>query len=291
MQAENPNNMKACRNCRQNNEDTARFCFQCGSRLAATLPVFSVPLPKQLQKSPPTIVAESTIAHPMQNEPVMTRENQGTLLSPELNQKIRQSLKKSVPVPSATAPATEKPRQVLNSTDKAVLKKILGRPETKSGSPIQIQRERPPFALQKLEKLAEEKQAQVERREREQQVQEDLAFLDQMFKKEQPRRQLTPTMTVPKEPAHEAISDADPKAEALARIENRRELARQAILGESNSKAPEIDATQWLNANKQRRPATPSEQLQRVSAEPGQEWMTPILTLAVFLYFCYVLYI
>ncbi len=285
--------MKACRNCRQPNEESARFCFQCGSKLATSLPAFSIPLPKQqlVHKKIEAPVHDAEIRHPLQaTEAVITSENQGTLLSPELNAKIRESLKaKTVTTETKIPEHLMKPKpSLLSAQDKTVLKKLL-HPKSQEGQnqgPFTLPRQEKNFALHKLEKMETQKQEELRRKEREQKVSEDLAFLEQMFSK--------PKKSVPQETSKESI---------LAKIEERRELARTAVgsTGDKNmdfSPKPEMENTQpipdaslWLQANHKKRPATPSEQLQKYTVNAGSEWMTPFLTLAVFLYFCYVLYI
>ncbi|MBW7875180.1 MAG: hypothetical protein H3C47_04215 [Candidatus Cloacimonetes bacterium] len=229
---------------------------------------------------------DSEICHPLQkSEAVITTENQGSLLSPELNSRIRESLKARTAEPKVTENLVKPKPSLLSAQDKTVLKKLLQPKslENQNQGPFTLPRQEKNFALHKLEKIEEQKQEELRRKEREKKVAEDLAFLEQMFSK--------PKKTNSQDSNRETV---------LARIEERRELARTAVSSapvQNSLIEPETenqtlpDASLWLQANHKKRPATPSEQLQKYTVNNSSEWMTPVLTLAVFLYFCYVLYI
>lgn len=302
--------MKKCKKCQQTNEATARFCWQCGSRLSTSLPALNIPLPRpQLQPlRHKNAVDASQIAHPDQDpQSIPVPQNQGQRLSPKLNAELKrnlQTLKKEprpveTPKPEATEQAKVSPQSVrdaiqkiqppavnrenqtvrparpglLSQSERAVLKRTIRKREAEASQTPAVGG----FALKRVEKAEEHREAVLAGRLKEQQLEEDLAFLDEMFAKPHARKQKIPVHheTSPKLPREIPIA-----AKTEEPVEEFSSEERRAFTTEG-----------WLNTVKNQKQIRPSELMAYSASQQGSEFMPPLLTVATFLYFCYVLYV
>ncbi|MCO4781063.1 MAG: zinc ribbon domain-containing protein [Candidatus Cloacimonetes bacterium] len=205
--------MKICKKCKTGNEETSRFCYQCGVKLQSGFPKLALPKSKGLKKGPATFNPSQFIAHPMQDESrILSSQNQGSILSPDL-QKVEQNrvvdkkqvlkeiqdklpkspstLKASAPklnlpelkIPAKVLESKEKLRpqksraSILNPDQKLLLQKQL--PTFKGVKPQQAT-----FDMIKVEKMkAQELERQIKAK-RQKQIEKDLAYLDQLFPKD-----------------------------------------------------------------------------------------------------------
>lgn len=96
--------MKACKKCKSRNQESARFCYQCGTKLGDALlhsPSFS-PIPQSLKKKKiiPALDIQENLSHPSQNkEDIITSKNLGRQVSPQLQELLnsKKGLKKTSP--------------------------------------------------------------------------------------------------------------------------------------------------------------------------------------------------
>lgn len=83
--------MKPCNKCKTPNEPTARFCFQCGTKLSVVTTGFQVPAPskRSTQSWISAVDPVEFITHPLQrSEDVITSQNQGKYIAPELEARL-----------------------------------------------------------------------------------------------------------------------------------------------------------------------------------------------------------
>jgi hypothetical protein len=361
--------MKACRKCQTLNDSNARFCYQCGSKIQSGLPNFKIPSPVTSKPSAKLLNPEKYIVHPLQEKSqVITSENQGSLLAPQLTRKlglenenttnaaketesfpepanldvIKKTAKLAIPeekkvtglkireFPTVTVsepevekknaepvisesshtpenPKVDKKRSLLNPADREVFQKQLKHRKFSSG--VQVQND--PFSGIRTEKLEEKKRVIDEERRRKKRIQQDMAYLEKLFpngqlhsglrKAPQETANLPETMdknldqnttvatgkeqmkrTAPNEPSPQNTTPA-PKA-TQPRSEKKSTPPKQLFLGKS--KAANTRSNKKNSTNKS------LEHLNKFQHRSnGSELMTPFLTFAAFLYFCYVLYI
>ena len=366
--------MKACRKCRIHNESTAKFCFQCGTKLSTITSGFQVPTPskRSVQSWISPVDPVDFITHPMQrSEDVITSKNQGKHIAPKLESKLgierkatQPPVEESVKVNAAkpqmqplqvkqvkaasprpeTAPRirshqpadlkkavrveprkAEKPRPkavetqamnnqvgkrkpLLDSSDRLLLQKKMP-----SRAPSGVKPREEIFAMRDVVSIQERKEELERSKARKRKVQEDLAYLDKILpvasveeavpskppaevKVETPKEQaLTPSVETIVQPVAIAAKVEIPQVPRVSRppepVEMNHEISMdapgEAVLDPSRS----LQSHSWLQMVQGARQRTPSEQLKGYEHGDSSEFITPFLTLAAFLYFCYVLYV
>jgi hypothetical protein len=310
--------MKTCRKCKTVNGSTTRFCSRCGTRLPAGFPSFELNLPVTNAETP--LKAREYIVHPLQKkEDLILPENIGKKISPRLNSDDTRKHPEVSTVPKLSKPeqkipslrtgntkpaadhiaalkkphaqiaiktyssATEKRAEKNNSenssennpkkllltpADRMLLKKQLN-----PGGFRGLKPEDNPFAMLKAEEIAVKKQQNIKEQERKKRINEDMAYLEQLFVRKD--NSTTSRESIPPENNKLENTQALRKPAQTAEKDSIKKPERIAIPKKTN----ETPLTQGLRHMKDNRGG---EQV---------ELLSPFLTLAAFLYFCYVLYI
>jgi hypothetical protein len=355
-----------CKKCKTQNESTARFCFQCGTKVSSGFASLNAPRPQRQNKTRfvTALDPETFITHPHQKqEEVITRSNQGSMIAPELKvklglklrpdnsrdqakplpeknlpteAKIPQPLNLKVPIIENPAPQTVKmkaPQNILKAKPNHLKRQRVQGPTRPVTPPPQGQKEgkRTPlltatdkltlqkqmpsrsipgvkpskeaFPMMNINRLEEQKAKLKKMHARRQQIQEDLAYLDELLPREEELQKSRSITQKPKGEAknqaptgNETISSPEtikPKIESPAPIstvdfESPLELKPSSMLPTSKTK---LETNTWLQTIRHKRQSSPSEQLQNYQHGDSSEFITPFLTVAALVYFCYVLYI
>ena len=123
--------MKACKKCRSHNEVSAKFCFQCGTKLSTIVSGFQVPVPSagSVRSWMSPVDPVDFIKHPMQRkEDVITSKNQGRHVAPGLAEKLGIHEQAELPPKIATG------LKIAPSPNSQLLKKPL-KPNVKPSQP------------------------------------------------------------------------------------------------------------------------------------------------------------
>jgi hypothetical protein len=322
--------MKICKKCKTGNEETSRFCYQCGIKLQSGFPKLALPKSKGLQKGPSNFNPSQFIAHPLQDETrILSSQNQGSILSPtlqkveenrviskkqvlkEIHSKLPKSpsnLKNSSPslnlpelkIPSKIIESKEKLRpqksraSILNPDQRLLLQKQL--PSFKGVKPQQAT-----FDMIKVEKMkAQELERQVKAK-RQKQIEKDLAYLDQLFPKDE---KVQHTKKAVKQIVAETFATSQEEAVALENPIVQPDVVEKATLAKKPKKIAinrkedvenkilnQQKSNQWVRSLKSSKQNSPSDELKKYHTGDSTELITPLLTFASFIYFFYVLYI
>ncbi len=326
-----------CKKCKTQNETTARFCFQCGVKLSSGLANLNTPRPQRQNKTRfvTALDPETFITHPHQKkEEVITRSNQGTMIVPELKEKLglnqekpkvqpkkpvpkpakipqpirvkqtagpMQSVQKPQPspqrqtVPKAKTPPVKKTHRppLLTPTDKLTLQKQMPSRAVPGVKPVSEA-----FPMMNINRLEEQKAQLKKMHARRQQIQEDLAYLDELLPREEEAQKTkaisqkqvqVPTKVAvkpPVKPTEPEVFKQETKPSPIP--EEFSEPVTPSLLPSSKTR---LETQGWLQTIRLKRQSSPSEQLQNYQHGDSSEFITPFLTVAALVYFCYVLYI
>lgn len=322
--------MKICKKCKTGNEEASRFCYQCGIKLQSGFPKLSLPKSKGLKRSSSSFNPSQFIAHPMQDETrILSSKNQGNILSPNLNKdgdiktvsktKVLKEIKNKFPkspnnlknsTPKLNLPELKIPEKILDSKEslrpkksrasilnpdqKLLLQKQL--PKFKGVKPQQAT-----FDMIKVEKMkAQELERQIKAK-RQKQIEKDLAYLDQLFPKDEKVQHTKQTIKKVVEETIEPLREENPmvaETEVVAKVEETEVQVKKPKKIAINRKEEEQSHTlnqrksnQWVNSLKTSKQKSPSDELKKYHTGDSSELITPLLTFASFIYFFYVLYI
>ena len=358
--------MKVCRKCKSKNDLQARFCFQCGTRLSTTLAHSRLVMPDSHKVAIQTpLDLNEFIKHPLQKSAdVITSQNQGKQLNPELQEKIHKiaprGLNKSdeaktkrvildsnkVPFPRQLK-RSEPSNEISTTTKMRINKRTSPENLIKEDTIInsRVDRQTAPegssttscgllnpeqklrlrgglrgglisndktdsavnglrpankeFSLARLEQMENQKREKLEKENRRKQLRHDLAYLDQVFPNEtselQPRTELPTKLESFKEDSDSRTNTiiSEPAA-ALDTMTS--DLRVPTEIGEVENdcgptKSSKYRSNQWINTIGKEGPARPADRLNQSARLDSGEFITPFLTIAAFVYFCYVLYI
>ena len=151
------------------------------------------------------------------------------------------------------------------------------------------------FSLAKLEQMEKQKREKLDKENRRKQLRHDLAYLDQVFPNEigelEKRTQLSrPTVDSEDHSKFQMQKNEKP----ISSLTSDLDFSTQVEIPEEHStslKSIPPRSEQWINTIGNEGPASPAERLNQSSRLDSGEFITPFLTMAAFVYFCYVLYI
>ena len=155
------------------------------------------------------------------------------------------------------------------------------------------------FSLARLEQMEKQKRDKLDKENRRKQLRHDLAYLDQVFPNDinKPENETELSSSVSK-------LTSDSRNSLKLQIQRNEELTTS--LASNLSVEKEVEAVedipnrqepnpsrskQWINTIGSEGPASPAERLSQSARLDSGEFITPFLTMAAFVYFCYVLYI
>lgn len=162
------------------------------------------------------------------------------------------------------------------------------------------------FSLARLEKLESEKRAKIDKENRQKQLRHDLAYLDQLFPNElngleQRASQSTSPLDINQSKERNINPSSEANKNALETLINGSEEQKKNPVSASEDSHSTPDSVSinssgsssnsWINTIGQQGPASPAERLGQTARLDSSEFITPFLTMAAFVYFCYVLYI
>ncbi len=195
--------------------------------------------------------------------------------------------------------SNSKSLRILNNDQKL---RLSGRSEANEQKNVAVGGLRPKnkeFSLAKLEQMEKQKREKLDKDNRRKQLKQDLAYLDQVFPNEiselEGRTQLsTPSSKLAVDsddrPNYRTQKNEKPIATLTSDLDLGSEFSSTEESLDSSEPTPSR-SNQWINTIGKEGPASPAERLNQSARLDSGEFITPFLTMAAFVYFCYVLYI
>ena len=162
------------------------------------------------------------------------------------------------------------------------------------------------FSLARLEKLESEKREKIDKENRQKQLRHDLAYLDQLFPNElsdleQKASRSTTAREIDEsqeynnnrgsEVANNPLETLISSPEEQKKVPTPTSEESSSIQESVTIKSSNSSSNSWISTIGQQGPASPAERLGQTARLDSSEFITPFLTMAAFVYFCYVLYI
>lgn len=162
------------------------------------------------------------------------------------------------------------------------------------------------FSLARLEQLELVKREKQNQENRQKQLRNDLAYLDQLFPNDMKELESRSVQSMSKSrvensekstPRVQLDNDSNPIKSLIQNVEPTNNeytsLQDQPMLDTDSvgHQSGQSKSRSWIRTIGQQGPASPAERLNQTARLDSGEFITPFLTMAAFVYFCYVLYI
>ena len=255
-----------------------------------------VPLPLQLKRKAHSDKESITAKMRITKKTMPTEIDQNSIFKPtELEQGLNSEANTRLP----SIDSHPRSSGVLNPQQKLRLSGGVASNEQTNSSVQGLRPENREFSLARLEQMESQKREKLEKENRRKQLRTDLAYLDQVFPNEASELEKRAELSANPQNLSEELEkhtniQISKQAKPIDTLTSDLKLPIESDIVEdecSSSESSTSRSNQWINTIGKEGPASPAERLNQSARLDSGEFITPFLTIAAFVYFCYVLYI